>query len=225
MLILAGRYGDPLNPWGDIITIAQAWCASTPDVSTWIVDMDWFYPEWIDFDTLSAINLSLNLTQMTLLGVSMLTIYNLALHLHLFYTFFRLGLCWVCQRMWRRRTVRPVETPSNSMLIGVAIKQKTNKELPGRQAHKITFSLKEISHGFNGVSLDIQNIWSPAFKNQTMREDARTYKDLCWLNIFRIYGPRLYPYLTTNWKFVWSNPGKRPVLTHFHSLPPLPSFR
>jgi len=26
-----GRYGDPLNPWGDIITIAQAWCASTPE--------------------------------------------------------------------------------------------------------------------------------------------------------------------------------------------------
>ena len=29
---LSGRYGDPLNPWGDIITIAQAWCASTEDV-------------------------------------------------------------------------------------------------------------------------------------------------------------------------------------------------
>jgi len=26
-----GRYGDPLNPWGDIIAIAQAWCVSTPD--------------------------------------------------------------------------------------------------------------------------------------------------------------------------------------------------
>ena len=26
-----GRYGDPLNPWGDIISIAQAWCVSTPD--------------------------------------------------------------------------------------------------------------------------------------------------------------------------------------------------
>ena len=25
----------------------------------------------------------------------------------------------------------------------------------------------------------------------------------------RIYGPRLYPYLTTNWRFVWPNPGKR----------------
>ena len=23
-----GRYGDSLNPWGDIITIAQAWCVS-----------------------------------------------------------------------------------------------------------------------------------------------------------------------------------------------------
>jgi len=26
-----GRYGDTLNPWGDVITIAQAWCVSTPD--------------------------------------------------------------------------------------------------------------------------------------------------------------------------------------------------
>ena len=29
---LSGRYGDPLNPWADIITVAEAWCASTPDV-------------------------------------------------------------------------------------------------------------------------------------------------------------------------------------------------
>ena len=33
-------------------------------------------------------------------------------------------------------------------------------------------------------------------------------------NCSRIYGPRLYPYLTTNWKFVWPNPGKRWV---FHN--------
>merc|ERR1712106_74759 len=26
-----GRYGDSLNPWGDILSVAQAWCASTPD--------------------------------------------------------------------------------------------------------------------------------------------------------------------------------------------------
>eukprot|EP00090_Calanus_glacialis_P038258 TRINITY_DN6683_c0_g1_i4.p1 TRINITY_DN6683_c0_g1~~TRINITY_DN6683_c0_g1_i4.p1 ORF type:complete len:640 (-),score=138.81 TRINITY_DN6683_c0_g1_i4:103-2022(-) len=26
-----GRYGDSLNPWGDLISIAQAWCASTPE--------------------------------------------------------------------------------------------------------------------------------------------------------------------------------------------------
>ncbi len=25
-----GRYGDALNPWGDIITIAQAWCVTKP---------------------------------------------------------------------------------------------------------------------------------------------------------------------------------------------------
>eukprot|EP00092_Neocalanus_flemingeri_P054318 GFUD01063962.1.p1 GENE.GFUD01063962.1~~GFUD01063962.1.p1 ORF type:complete len:207 (+),score=23.97 GFUD01063962.1:57-623(+) len=26
-----GRYGDTLNPWGDIITVAQAWCVSKQD--------------------------------------------------------------------------------------------------------------------------------------------------------------------------------------------------
>lgn len=26
-----GRYGDPLNPWADIIAVAQAWCASAED--------------------------------------------------------------------------------------------------------------------------------------------------------------------------------------------------
>merc|ERR1712227_6206 len=25
-----GRYGDPLNPWGDIMTVAEAWCVSSP---------------------------------------------------------------------------------------------------------------------------------------------------------------------------------------------------
>ena len=29
--LFLGRYGDSLNPWGDIITIAQAWCVSKPD--------------------------------------------------------------------------------------------------------------------------------------------------------------------------------------------------
>ena len=27
-----GRYGDPLNPWGDLITMAQAWCLLKPGV-------------------------------------------------------------------------------------------------------------------------------------------------------------------------------------------------
>jgi len=26
-----GRYGDSLNPWADIVTVAQAWCTTTPD--------------------------------------------------------------------------------------------------------------------------------------------------------------------------------------------------
>jgi len=26
-----GRYGDPLNPWGDTLALAQAWCVSKPD--------------------------------------------------------------------------------------------------------------------------------------------------------------------------------------------------
>ena len=25
-----GRYGDPLNPWGDLIAMAQAWCLLKP---------------------------------------------------------------------------------------------------------------------------------------------------------------------------------------------------
>ena len=29
--LITGRYGDSLNPWGDILSVAQAWCASTPD--------------------------------------------------------------------------------------------------------------------------------------------------------------------------------------------------
>ena len=28
MISHAGRYGDPLNPWGDILAMAQAWCVS-----------------------------------------------------------------------------------------------------------------------------------------------------------------------------------------------------
>ena len=34
LILFLGRYGDPLNPWGDVITIAQAWCASTPEVTS-----------------------------------------------------------------------------------------------------------------------------------------------------------------------------------------------
>ena len=26
-----GRYGDSLNPWGDIIAVAQAWCVASND--------------------------------------------------------------------------------------------------------------------------------------------------------------------------------------------------
>ena len=26
-----GRYGDPLNPWGDIMTVAEAFCVSSPN--------------------------------------------------------------------------------------------------------------------------------------------------------------------------------------------------
>ena len=29
--LFLGRYGDNLNPWADIITIAQAWCVSKVD--------------------------------------------------------------------------------------------------------------------------------------------------------------------------------------------------
>ena len=29
--LLQGRFGDSLNPWADMISIAQAWCVSKPD--------------------------------------------------------------------------------------------------------------------------------------------------------------------------------------------------
>ena len=29
-IILLGRYGDTLNPWADMLTLAQAWCVSKP---------------------------------------------------------------------------------------------------------------------------------------------------------------------------------------------------
>ena len=28
-----GRYGDPLNPWGDLIAMAQSWCLLKPGKS------------------------------------------------------------------------------------------------------------------------------------------------------------------------------------------------
>ena len=31
--IFLGRYGDPFNPWGDIIAVAEAWCVSSQDAS------------------------------------------------------------------------------------------------------------------------------------------------------------------------------------------------
>ena len=27
-----GRYGDPLNPWGDIMAVAEAWCVTSSQV-------------------------------------------------------------------------------------------------------------------------------------------------------------------------------------------------
>ena len=31
-----GRYGDALNPWGDIVAIARAWCVASPDASMYL---------------------------------------------------------------------------------------------------------------------------------------------------------------------------------------------
>jgi hypothetical protein len=28
--LTTGRYGDQLNPWGDLITMAKAWCSIKP---------------------------------------------------------------------------------------------------------------------------------------------------------------------------------------------------
>jgi hypothetical protein len=35
--VCLGRYGDALNPWGDILTIARAWCVSSPAAKARIV--------------------------------------------------------------------------------------------------------------------------------------------------------------------------------------------
>ena len=32
-IFILGRYGDPLNPWGDILAMAEAWCVSSPQVT------------------------------------------------------------------------------------------------------------------------------------------------------------------------------------------------
>ena len=31
-----GRYGDALNPWGDILAIARAWCVAKPNAFLWV---------------------------------------------------------------------------------------------------------------------------------------------------------------------------------------------
>merc|ERR1712183_540523 len=31
-----GRYGDALNPWGDILAIARAWCIAKPKAFMWV---------------------------------------------------------------------------------------------------------------------------------------------------------------------------------------------
>ena len=28
--VLAARYGDAFNPWGDLMTVARAWCVTKP---------------------------------------------------------------------------------------------------------------------------------------------------------------------------------------------------
>ena len=31
LYIFIGRYGDPVNPWGDIMAVAETWCVSSPN--------------------------------------------------------------------------------------------------------------------------------------------------------------------------------------------------
>ena len=44
-----GRYGDALNPWGDIITIARAWCVTTDD-ATLTIGVPWGTQDEIQFN-------------------------------------------------------------------------------------------------------------------------------------------------------------------------------
>ena len=32
LIVVVGRYGDPLNPWGDIMAVAEAFCVTSSQV-------------------------------------------------------------------------------------------------------------------------------------------------------------------------------------------------
>jgi len=44
-----GRYGDALNPWGDIISLARAWCITTDD-ATLTIGVPWGTQDEIEFN-------------------------------------------------------------------------------------------------------------------------------------------------------------------------------
>ena len=114
----------------------------------------------------------------------------------------RRALCLVCPQMWRGWTGPMDKTLSNSTHIG------TNT----------FFAMKDKVFGVWN-HLRFQNSWTSALKSlknrtylkiKSMGSDTRRRPVEFYLqHTFRIYGPRLYPYLTTNWKFIWPNPGKR----------------
>jgi hypothetical protein len=29
--LMPGRYGDPFNPWGDLMSVGRAWCVTKPN--------------------------------------------------------------------------------------------------------------------------------------------------------------------------------------------------
>jgi hypothetical protein len=39
-----GRYGDPLNPWGDLVTMARAWCVAKPNEGKLLLGVPYLDP-------------------------------------------------------------------------------------------------------------------------------------------------------------------------------------
>ena len=56
------------------------------------------------------------------------------------------------------------------------------------------------------VIILISHSWH--IKHNNKRQPSQIVEK-CSIRSKRVYGPRLYPYVATNWEFIWPGPGKR----------------